>query len=56
MNNFTLKFFNAELELQYQNEKIQKIRKRVFYLFMALGLTLNITKVVLDIVEFKPFT
>ncbi|CAD8119636.1 unnamed protein product [Paramecium sonneborni] len=56
MNNFTLKFFNPELELQYQNEKIQKIRKRVFYLFMALGLILNITKVILDIIEIKPFT
>ncbi|CAK57114.1 unnamed protein product (macronuclear) [Paramecium tetraurelia] len=56
MNNFTLKFNNPELELQYQEEKIQKIRKRVFYLFMALGLILNISKVILDIVEFKPFT
>ncbi|CAD8108408.1 unnamed protein product [Paramecium primaurelia] len=56
MNNFTLKFNNPELELQYQQEKIQKIRKRVFYLFMALGLILNISKVILDIVEFKPFT
>lgn len=56
MNNFTLKFINPALELQYQEEKVQKIRKRVFYLFMALGLILNISKVILDIVEFKPFT
>ncbi|CAD8116871.1 unnamed protein product [Paramecium sonneborni] len=54
MNKFTLKFFNSQLELQYQNEKIGKLRKPVFYVFMTLGLILNVLKVLLDLGKLSP--
>ncbi|CAK87606.1 unnamed protein product (macronuclear) [Paramecium tetraurelia] len=49
MNKLTLKFFNSQLELQYQNEKIGRLRKPVFYVFMTLGLILNVSKVLIDL-------